>query len=395
MKRSVVLLASVLLVVAFGLSGVGLVGATPSSDSISPGPTLEQVVTATNTTTTASNGTTNTTTTASDGTTNTTTTASDGPTNTTLTNVSGTPSSIPPGARLAGVVGIQEAEFQGDMAVRTFEHRVSGPISNETRARVVANETEHIRERLQTLERQRDRLTALYNNNSIPRGTYVSRMAKLTAEINSLQYLINRTNRTAHMLPPGLLAAHGVNETAIEQLRTHARFMTGPEIAEFAREIGGPMAGHPLGKEQPGPPMNVPGQGGPRTPPGRDGRVGMPGNSPDNASNRPGPPGTNAPMMPRNGSGTGSPTPTSGGVTPAGPPANGSGPGNGQPAQANESDTMTGQSNTSNEPDTAKDGKSNSNTGSGADSAPGHNRPVSPGNTHVPDHAESGSSSGQ
>jgi hypothetical protein len=74
--------------------------------------------------------------------------------------------------------------------------------------------------------------------------------------------MANTTERAAEGLPADTLAANGVNVTALRQIRTRAQEMTGPEIAQIARQIAGPDVGHRMGPpaDRPGgPPDDRPG----------------------------------------------------------------------------------------------------------------------------------------
>lgn len=171
--------------------------------------------------------------------------------------------SVAPGARLAGVVGVERAAVRGELSERAFERRVAVAGSNASRAQVIGAEVESLQQRLDELEARETQLRAAYENGSLSTGEYRARMAQLHAEQRALQRLANRTGQAAAALPAETLAANGVNVTAIRQLRADAANLTGPEVSEIARSIAGKRAGQGLGPDDAGPPAFAGTNGGP------------------------------------------------------------------------------------------------------------------------------------
>lgn len=169
--------------------------------------------------------------------------------NETKTNASAN-GTVSPGQQLAGVLGVQQAEIEGEIELRAFGLRVANA-SNETRAEAVAEEANASEERLAELEAERERLEAARENGSIAEGQYRARLAKLAAEVNTTERVINATGTTAEGLPADLLERKGVNVTAIQTLRSQAENMTGPEVASVARSIAGPDVGQGLNEGGP------------------------------------------------------------------------------------------------------------------------------------------------
>jgi len=99
-----------------------------------------------------------------------------------------------------------------------------------------------------------------------------ARAARLATRADQLTENVNETDRTARRV--------GVNETRLDRLRTEARNLTGPEVANIARGLAGMPEGVPGGGMGPGP-------DGERGPPGNvdDGERGPPedGNTSGNA----------------------------------------------------------------------------------------------------------------
>ena len=161
--------------------------------------------------------------------------------------------SVPPGARLAGAFGVQKAEIRGAVDQRAFGLEVAAAASNDSKAQVLARTSQRLDERLQTIEQRRQQLEAARQNGSMDQWRYQVRMSEVAAESANLRTLANATGQTAESLPADVLEANGVNATAIEQLRTRASNLSGPEVAHMARSIAGNAVGQPLG-----PPSEMP-----------------------------------------------------------------------------------------------------------------------------------------
>jgi hypothetical protein len=154
---------------------------------------------------------------------------------------------VEPGARLAGVVGVQGAEVENEVAERTLSRRVERAGNESAKAAVVAAETDALRDRLSTLRDRREQLEAAYEAGEISRGTYQARLAQLTASVRGLERRVNRTRAVAADLPEPALERRGVNVTALARLRSEADEMTGREVRDVARSLVGDDVGRGLG----------------------------------------------------------------------------------------------------------------------------------------------------
>lgn len=217
MKRIVPLAVTALLVLASTVGAVGLVAAAPAAGG--------QDVMAAETTTT-----------------------------TNATNASENDSTIAPGARLAGIVGAQQAEYESEVQTRALGVAVGAAHSNASKAQILANYSERIRNRIQVLQSRSDELEAAYENGSISEGAYVGQSTAMTARIRSLERLANRTREHARSVPDEDLRANGVNATELEQFQETAKKMVSPRAAAAAERVAGSDVGHPVG-----PPEDVPG----------------------------------------------------------------------------------------------------------------------------------------
>jgi len=199
--------------------------------------------------------------------------------------------SVAPGERFAGVVGVEAAEFEGELEARTFGQRVAAAKTNESAAGVLAEEVESLEDELAALDAEIRELEQAHENGSVGEGQYRARLAKLLAQQRALQRQINQTEYVAEALPAEALEAKGVNVTAIETLRSQASEMTGPEVAAVARSIAGKNAGKGMGgpPDEAGPPAFVQNRtGGPPADAGPGTETGPPEDAgPDNETGPP------------------------------------------------------------------------------------------------------------
>ncbi|WP_435062031.1 hypothetical protein [Halobaculum sp. EA56] len=170
-----------------------------------------------------------------------------------------------PGATFAGVVGVQGAEVEGEVASRALDRRLAAAESNESKAAVVASQTAAIRDRLAELRERKETVSERYQSGEITRGEYRAKLARIAVETMTLQRRLNTTGEVAEELPRETLREHGVNVSALAELRRNASELSAGEAAEAARAIGGNgtgngLVGVPSPPEDAGPPEN-PGNG--------------------------------------------------------------------------------------------------------------------------------------
>ncbi|MFB6123549.1 MAG: hypothetical protein ABEJ78_08830, partial [Haloferacaceae archaeon] len=204
----------------------------------------------------------------------------DAPTQVATTGAPDNASDVKPGHRFAGVVGVQQAEIEGEMEERTFGVRVTNA-TNETKADVVAAEVNQLRERLRELRAQREQLREARANGTISEGTYRSRMAIVLAKTRTTTRMLSASEAVSRTLPAAALEAHGVSTDEIQRLRRDADEMSGPEVAALARSVVGEVVGRDHEDDDQRGPDDLPTQarGGP------DGERG-PDGSPDGANGR-------------------------------------------------------------------------------------------------------------
>lgn len=174
-----------------------------------------------------------------------------------------------PGARLAGVVAVQGAEVEGEIADRTFGVRIARANSNGSKAAVVADTVADLEARLGAIEARRRALEEAREDGNLSRARYAAEVAALAARSVSVNRRLDHTAAVARGLPDDALAEKGVDVSAIQALRTRSADLTGPEVAEIARSIAGPGVGRELstaGNATAGPPADRPSPaGGPPT----------------------------------------------------------------------------------------------------------------------------------
>ena len=157
---------------------------------------------------------------------------------------------IEPGERVAGVLGTQGAEIEGEIDERAFGVKLAEAESDEARADVVADRIERIEQRLDEHERRVDELEAQREADEISEGQYRAKMARLDAGARTTQRLANASSRAAADLPEEVRDERGVDAEKIDSLRERAGEVGGPEIREIARSIAGPEVGQPIGGPQ-------------------------------------------------------------------------------------------------------------------------------------------------
>ncbi|ELY42747.1 putative sodium/potassium/calcium exchanger [Natronorubrum tibetense] len=101
---------------------------------------------------------------------------------------------------------------------------------NETRAEMVREQTDTLEERHADLEAEHEVLQE--QKDELHRGEYQARMAQLTVEIQSFDRAIDRTEQQA--------TETGVTDERLDELRENAATLSGPEVAEIERGLGGP-----------------------------------------------------------------------------------------------------------------------------------------------------------
>ncbi|MFW6435150.1 MAG: hypothetical protein ACOCY1_02115 [Halovenus sp.] len=156
-----------------------------------------------------------------------------------------------PGERLSGVVGVGEAELEGDIDKRTFGLQVANASTQQAQADVVADRLGDIEQRLDGLEDRKEELDRQRAAGEISEGKYNAEVARLATETETVKALNNQSAQVAGELPADLLEERGVNATRIQQLSERAGELSGPEVAEIAKGIAGDRVGETPGGDRP------------------------------------------------------------------------------------------------------------------------------------------------
>lgn len=185
------------------------------------------------------------------------------------------------GASVSAFMQASAAETEGEVDDGMFAAAFNRSGESE-RADLVTSRTDELQERLESLRSQRAELLEGDDNLTVAER---ARAASLTARIDALEDSIGQTERAAEQA--------GVDSSELRELRTEARNLGGPEVAEMATDIA--TAGPP-------------------------GDRGPPGEITGNVTESPGPDGNGTDAGPGDGAGAGD------GDAGNGPPGDGDGP---------------------------------------------------------------------
>ncbi|MWV38568.1 hypothetical protein [Natrialba sp. INN-245] len=166
---------------------------------------------------------------------------------------------IAPGEQLAGVVGVQEAELEGDVSERTFGIKIANAQTDDAKADVVGDQLTDVEDRLEELETRSEELNAAYEAGEISQGEYRAEMASIAAEQRTAERLADGTAAAADGLDDEVLAERGIDAEAIQTLSDRAAELDGEEVSEIAQSIAGPQVGQAVDEDRgPGAPIETP-----------------------------------------------------------------------------------------------------------------------------------------
>lgn len=139
----------------------------------------------------------------------------------------------------AGVVGAQDAELREEYQSRSFESRLSQASSNESRAKIIAAETDRIESKLETLETTKAGFEEIDDDNR-------AQITSFVAQSRALERRFERVNRSAKTLPPALRSSNDLSEQRFSELRDRIESLTTPEMIELATDVAGSDVGDDL-----------------------------------------------------------------------------------------------------------------------------------------------------
>lgn len=154
-----------------------------------------------------------------------------------------------PGEQFAGVVGTQEAELDGELETRAFGIAVANADSDTERAELVADRLDRNDERLAEIETRQQSLREQRDAGNISEGTYRAKVTIAVAETSATNETTNAAAGVAATLPDTVRSEYGIDDNRIRTLRTDAAELTGPDVADIARDIAGPDVGAPVGPD--------------------------------------------------------------------------------------------------------------------------------------------------
>lgn len=171
--------------------------------------------------------------------------------------------SVEAGEQLAGVIGVQSAEIDGEVSERTYGVKIANAQTDEAKADVVGERLGEVEERLEEQESKLDELEEAREAGEISEGEYRAKVATVSAEKGNADRAVEQTQVTAGELPEDVLEDRGINVDAIQELQERASELGGAETAEIAQSIAGDKVGTPVMEDRaPGAPDNVgPGSG--------------------------------------------------------------------------------------------------------------------------------------
>lgn len=167
--------------------------------------------------------------------------------------------SAAPGEQLAGAVGVQDAELDGEVTERAYGLQIANAQSDGAKADVVETQLEDVEQRLAAHEAELEELREARDGGEISNGTYQAKVATLAAEKGTTERMAGHAGETAGDLPADVLDERGIDVDAIEELRQNASELGGEEVSEIARSIAGDNVGYGVADERgPGAPVDVP-----------------------------------------------------------------------------------------------------------------------------------------
>ncbi len=168
-----------------------------------------------------------------------------------------------PGEQFGGVIGVQDAELEGDLDERRFNQQLARADSDAERAAVVADRASHIEDRLADLEARLDELETARSDGEIPVGRYEAAVAAGETERVALERAAEQNAVVAAELPEPARQAAGVDEAAIRAQHDQVAALGGSESAAVAADVAGERAGDPPGADRRlGPPDDIPSRSG-------------------------------------------------------------------------------------------------------------------------------------
>lgn len=148
------------------------------------------------------------------------------------------------GADISSFMQASSVEATNEVEEGTFEAALNRTDTPDERRALIEARRDRLQERNDRLKSQQE---TLGNASDIRKRSIATRVSVGAAGI---ERSANRTEKVA--------ARNGVDTEQLDEIRSNARALAGPEVAELARSIAGPPGGEPPGANRAGPPRAEP-----------------------------------------------------------------------------------------------------------------------------------------
>lgn len=158
---------------------------------------------------------------------------------------------VTPGEHMSGVVGVQNAEFGGELAERGLRIGLEQADSNASKADIIQAHLEEVEQRIDDLETHKQDLSEAREGGDISVGQYNAAIAALETERATAERIAHQSQHAAEQLPRDLLEERGIDVEAIDELRERANELGGDEVSDIAQGIAGSTVGETISDQVP------------------------------------------------------------------------------------------------------------------------------------------------
>ena len=153
---------------------------------------------------------------------------------------------LAPGEQFAGVVGVQQAELDGEISERAYGIKIASAQTDTARADIAGEQMADVDDRLDELEAVREELDAAYEDGEISYGEYRAKMAIAAAEQRTAERLANDTAAAVEQLDDELVAEHDVDVDEIRASAERAAKLGDTDVSEIVRSVVGDHVGQSI-----------------------------------------------------------------------------------------------------------------------------------------------------
>lgn len=134
---------------------------------------------------------------------------------------------VSPGVRLAGNIGVRNAELEGKVESRAFEISIARATSAEAKAEIVSERVTRAEHQLEALEQRRNEIRTALDNGSMTYEEYRARRATIAANAQTVLDVLTYAEQVTKDLPTLILDDVSVDLTTIRTLQGRARVLAG------------------------------------------------------------------------------------------------------------------------------------------------------------------------